>query len=405
MRCDLLVELLNLSSYEISNETTNTSSVDGSLARSLEQFIYTNIVSSVCLFGLVANLLNLLILTRRSLTRSMDRMERSVHYGLISLAVSDLLICLAILPNSFIGTGNFAHERYGFELFYQVYGQAVISTVILASTWLTTTMAASRFLAIRFPLRARQLIGKTFSSASLSTVVVLCVLFNVPRYFREEVRSLRCQTGALVFFPYPGALKRNPFWENIYHWSYFFCGILIPFASMTFSNAYLIVALRRSRFELGSESHVINRMSHSSNRVTLTLVSIVLMYIFLFVPSELLNFFFYDLATKETTDRFNITVAILNLMQTVNFSFNFILYCAIHAHFRLVLYSLVTCKRLRHPHLHHRESLLYNHRRHEHVFDFSYNLTHNHTGHHMHQWSTMETDTCLWMETDGWKFQ
>jgi hypothetical protein len=52
---------------------------------------------TICSFGIVGNLLNLLVLTRKRLQCSMDRMEKSAHVGLVSLAVSDLMFCLFYL--------------------------------------------------------------------------------------------------------------------------------------------------------------------------------------------------------------------------------------------------------------------------------------------------------------------
>ena len=45
---------------------------------------------------------------------------------------------------------------YDFRLLYRLYSNAVINTFIMTSTWLTVTMALSRFVAICHPLRARQ---------------------------------------------------------------------------------------------------------------------------------------------------------------------------------------------------------------------------------------------------------
>jgi hypothetical protein len=52
---------------------------------------------AVCLFGAVGNALNLVVLTRRRLRRSMDGLERSVRLGLVALAVSDAMFCIVYL--------------------------------------------------------------------------------------------------------------------------------------------------------------------------------------------------------------------------------------------------------------------------------------------------------------------
>jgi hypothetical protein len=64
---------------------------------SIDSFVTDILAPSVCIFGAVGNLLNLFILTRRRLRRSMDGLERSVRLGLVALAVSDELFCVAYL--------------------------------------------------------------------------------------------------------------------------------------------------------------------------------------------------------------------------------------------------------------------------------------------------------------------
>jgi len=96
-----------------------------SWAELVEEFIYTKVILIVCVFGIGGNLLNLIILSQRSLVCTMKRMEKSAHYGLIALAVSDLLVCLTALPSVIYGTrktkGGFAHDSFDFRLVHKLY--------------------------------------------------------------------------------------------------------------------------------------------------------------------------------------------------------------------------------------------------------------------------------------------
>lgn len=65
--------------------------------RVAEYLVKRMVEPSICAFGIVGNLLNLIVLTRKRLQCSMDRMEKSAHVGLVALAVSDLLFCLVYL--------------------------------------------------------------------------------------------------------------------------------------------------------------------------------------------------------------------------------------------------------------------------------------------------------------------
>jgi len=353
---------------EYSNKTTLETilSSTGTLSPSevIEEFIYKKLILAVCVFGIVGNLLNFIVLSEKSLTYMMERMEKSAHYGLIALAVSDFFVCLTALPSVIYGTGKknggFAHASFDFRLVHKLYGSGVINTFMLSSTWLTVTMAVSRYIAICHPLKARQIIVKTFTVTSLVTVILVSVLFNVPRFLREEPYSIVNEDtgGHRMYFAFPGPLRRHPAVERVYSWTYFTLGIAVPLCVLVFSNAKLVLALRSSK-NLRAETSLRQPASlqttadseqtgdHSaSRRITLTLIVIIAFFVLLFVPAELLNFFMEHAAVDVFhTDVFNIALAVGNLLQTVDFAVNFILYCIVNRHFRHTIYSLVpsTC--------------------------------------------------------------
>ena len=368
--------LINISILDIdqidtghSNETTSATifSPSEKLTETelIEEFIYKKLILMVCVFGIAGNLLNLIVLSQKSLTYLMERMEKSVHYGLIALAASDFFSCLTALPSAFYGTGKnaggFAHAGFDFRLVFKLYGSGVINTFMLSSTWLTVTMAVSRYIAICHPLRARQIIGKTFTIASLVAVVLGSVLFNVPRFLRKVPRSIMTAytDGRRMYFVFPGPLKRNPGVEpghpgveRAYSWTYFTLGIAMPLCVLIFCNAKLVVALRSSK-KLRSDtscrqaptvSTAVDNDHHgdpSARRITLTLIVIIVFFVLLFVPAELLNFFMeHAVGDVHHTDVFNVAQAVGNLLQAVNFAVNFVLYCIVNKHFRHTMYRL-----------------------------------------------------------------
>ena len=51
------------------------------------------IIPAVCVFGMIGNVLNLTILTRRTHQNSVRKLEKAGNFCLISLAVEDLMFC------------------------------------------------------------------------------------------------------------------------------------------------------------------------------------------------------------------------------------------------------------------------------------------------------------------------
>ena len=309
----------------------------------LEAVIYSKVIVPVCIFGLLGNVINLVVLTRKGLQKTMDRMERSAHTGLIALALSDMFFCVALLPNAWVEWKQFLYSSPHFDLYYKVYGEGLISMFIMASTWLTVAMATSRYLAICHPLRAREIIGMTFARCSIAVVFVFCILFNLPRFWRQYVDSMDCQEGGRVYFTSKGFLQTDPIFGTVYLWVYFSIGIVGPLLVLTYCNAHLVRALRQStamrrQYQTG---HPHNEGTH---RITLTLIIIVIMYIMLVSPAEIINFLQkVVIADASLTHAHNLAVSIVNALQAMNFAFNFVLYCAINVHFRQAVKELFCC--------------------------------------------------------------
>ena len=68
---------------------------------------------------------------------------------------------------------------------------------------------------------------RTFTVACLVAVALGSVLFNVPRFLRDEPLShVGAVTGGqLRYFVYVGPLRRHPGVERAYSWTYFTLGI------------------------------------------------------------------------------------------------------------------------------------------------------------------------------------
>ncbi|ELU09556.1 hypothetical protein CAPTEDRAFT_212570 [Capitella teleta] len=305
------------------------------------------VTSVLCMLGIVGNILNILVLSQKGLLGSMERMERSAHFGLLSLALSDLLFCILLVPRIWIPV---ADEYYAkdFSLFYATYSDGFINIFLLSSTWLTVTMATSRYLAICFPLQARQVIGMTFAKLSIIVVFVICILFNIPKFFTWRIvegHDIYCRN---IYQKKSGPLLNNALFASTYRWSYFVLGILIPLIVLAYCNVNLVRALRRSLRMQKSLRATRTRAVHTTNRITLIFIIIIVLYLLMVLPGELVHFI---RATALESDfghfHFNLAVAVTNTCQAVNFAVNFVLYLTVNIHFRSQFCALVHCTYLR----------------------------------------------------------
>ncbi|ELU14405.1 hypothetical protein CAPTEDRAFT_195476 [Capitella teleta] len=310
----------------------------------IQHILYTRVVVVICFLGLIGNVFNLVILIPKGLHFSMGRIEKFANSGLIALAASDLLFCLTIIPHAFIDMEEQLFTQFTFTLLYKTYNNALINIFIMASTWLTVTLAMGRYLATCHPLRAREVIGMTIAKWCIVLVCIFCVLFNIPRFWTYKIQHIKCDDGSSYYFRYDGYLASNSTFDNAYSWVYFVLGILLPLVLLTFSNTFLIRALRNSR----ATRRLIRAgdTTETSHYITMTLVVIVIMYITLVSPAELINFLRRHVISSDQTEYvYNLAVAIVNTLQAANFSFNFILYCLINVSFRRSFVKLLSCGR------------------------------------------------------------
>ena len=288
----------------------------------------------ICVFGLLGNILILLILTRKRLKMSIDGTEWTVHIGLTALAVSDFMVCLVVLPYGLLNNSPFSFPTRTFHLVYETYGNAFINTFILTSTWLTVTMATSRYLAICHPFKARHLIGITGTKTSIALVFIVSVMFNIPRFLEWRIESVQCFNGNRRFFKIPGYIEANSRANTVYIWVYFTVGIFLPLAALAFCNICLIKALRQS-VKIRRRYRVPVAHADSNYRITSILVTIVVMYIVLVAPAEMLLFIQGRLSkSRHSAPALVLAVEITNLLQMINFSCNFVLYFILNVHFR-----------------------------------------------------------------------
>ena len=194
---------------------------------------------------------------------------------------------------------------------------------------------------------------------SLNTDVIYCpccfsILFNTPRFFKKTIKSIECQEGGHTYYPDNGPVSStvNPTAVMVYMWIYFILGILLPLVILAYCNIFLVRTLKRSMAMRQQLSRSQSDQSSRTNKniVTLTLSIIVVLYIVLVGPAEILTFWKPYIKSKYSFHvivQYSMAVAVCNMLQALNFAMNFVLYCIINVHFRKVMHNIVCCTALK----------------------------------------------------------
>ena len=308
----------------------------------LSRYVYDILIPAVLSFGVLGNVMNLVVFTRRRLRSGMDEIERSATSGLIALALSDLFFCLVGVPAAFL-PHSLTNKAFGAAtLYYQAYKGAFFNLFSFLSTWLTVLVSAERYFAVCHPFHARWFIRVRRTILIHSSALVLAVLVNIPEFMRNSVQKNSCGYNCKCYqLELSAVFASSGAFDEAYKVTWAVFGIFIPLGTLTYCNGRLIVEIYRSRQRVILESD-----RYSTSRITMTLLAVVIFFFFLVVPSMLLNFFEdYVVGMSEKALRdYRIAIILTNLTQAVNFAINFLLYCAICKQFRDTLGNTICRK-------------------------------------------------------------
>ncbi|BFZ19227.1 hypothetical protein BsWGS_22266 [Bradybaena similaris] len=176
--------------------------------------------------------------------------------------------------------------------------------------------------------------ASTVSSTLISTYASTSQSSSVKTNF-VRTRGKTKYTTSMVM------LGNNYIYDITYRILWAFFGNVVPLVLLFYFNVCLcrqIYCSYQLRRHLGRQS----RTRNTSNSLTLTLVAIVVLFFILVAPSEITLLTLHMTSRGMTPTRRNIE-AVLNLMQSINFSVNFILYCIINPYFRKTLKHMVLC--------------------------------------------------------------
>ena len=242
-------------------------------------------------FGIVGNIFNLIVLTRKRFRGRMNLMEKSATLGLFGLAISDLLFCLVGFPYVFIM--RYTETKFGdstatlMMAYYENYYPAILNTFLLISTWIVVYVSVERYIGVCYPFKAREIVSLTRTTLALVIIYVISAAINIPNFMKYSLVKTQCAEDCACYYKELAGLFRGDF-PLFYHILWGIFGTFVPLLILVYCNASISWTILKRRGQEGA--HFNRNTLDSVMRATSILLSIVLMYLVLVCPSMALKF-------------------------------------------------------------------------------------------------------------------
>lgn len=303
--------------------------------------IHAYLAVIVCIFGIFANILNIIVLTRKDMISPTNAI-------LTGLAFADMFVMVSYIPHcihNYIRISQPPEQKfsYGWAVFtlFHAHFTVVCHTI---STWLTVTLAVWRFLAVSFPAASKTWCSMPRAKCAILCTYLNCALFCLPVYLTFTIIQKE-QDGKMLYRVYFSeiAQSNNQALEKINFWIFSVLTKLIPCIALTGLSLGLIKVLyEANKRKQRLKNRIENDRTH--DRTTRMLLAILLLFLITEFPSGIVALL-SGILGKPFFDNVYLNLGeFVDFLALVNSAINFILYCSMSRQFRDTFANLFTPK-------------------------------------------------------------
>ncbi|XP_025082834.1 sex peptide receptor-like [Pomacea canaliculata] len=297
----------------------------------------------ICALGIVANCLNIVVLTRKN-------MVSPTNVLLTGLAISDGLTMAAYFPYAilnyhiYLRDSPLANAKY--IMFFAIFSVIVHSI----SIWLTVSLAVFRYIFIRYPRRGAKLCSIQRANITIAVVCVIVTAVCIPNsvsYYLVENRMEGSNTslwGIDVRGDAPGYI----FLQSFNLWIQAILVKLLPCFLLAILSILLIKQMkdaerrRKKLLNKNGKTDDESKRHRKTNRTTRMLVAVVVLFFVTETPQGVLQLL------GGVVDGFfhHVYVPLGDMMDTlalINNGINFVLYCTMSKQFRDTFIRIFLC--------------------------------------------------------------
>ncbi|XP_027235306.1 probable G-protein coupled receptor B0563.6 [Penaeus vannamei] len=304
---------------------------------SLYYWVYQVSFPILVFIGVLANVLNLVVLTR-------PRMRNKTYRWMRALAMADMALCLLTIPVC-LSNGGHGATAYSTALYYSLFGWSVSIGAQIFSYYLMVWFAYDRFLAVCRHAEYRDSQRReVFNRRVAGTLAGVAALY-LPTVLVGRV----CQEASGGWLPIDGySEQRIHGWYRVYSWVREVISRLVPAVLITVCNIKITLKLRQLRSVRESFiSGISPARREKERRLVFLLFWVTALFYVYNTPVTVFYVVFLDqnILDSHRIDHADYWVlvfgALSNLLQMLGNVSNFVLYFLVNPDFHRTLQALL----------------------------------------------------------------
>ncbi|XP_052761920.1 FMRFamide receptor-like [Mya arenaria] len=331
----IAAEILDYSDHNLSHRENYTLGIQQSVSFSLyitRLIVQSYLVPIVVTSGIIGNIFNIIVLIN-------PKMRTSTNVYLMSLAMCDSLYLLFCLTLAFLHCSNTDLSK---EAFMYIPNAKVLSDLFSnTAVWLTVCFTLERFIAVRLPIR-----GKAWCTVSKAKVAILVTFVfsagnTLPEFFETKIVQI-AGNGSAHYQCESTEFAETYSYHIGYYWWFVAIFTFAPLVLLAMFNSLLIKSVWQAnrKRQLLSQTRITgeaNKANKEQQRVTLMLISVVLIFLVCQAPQAILLIYWSYVQANNLPyqgDMVKIAGNVCNLLVQINASVNFFLYSYFSSKFR-----------------------------------------------------------------------
>lgn len=303
----------------------------------------------ICMIGLIGNIISICIW--RKIMKSKRTGNTATTIYLITLGIVDSGLLVFFLITDTIPANHPALKKtFSYSAFFSYFGYPIFFFFIFASIWVMIGVTVTRFIMVRYPLKAKDWCSPRRAYFGIGATLVCGFIINVPHFF-----SYRPAEVALGKFE----LQMSKFGESesaqMYEfWVHCMFLVLVPWATIAILNACIIYSMltRTKYMQSLDKTGTAKPERHKQDKQMTRMLLIVTFTFLILLALQCITqcFFMLGLGKKIVSwdqDAVNIAFAFAKMGVVINSAINCFLYCFTGSTFRAELVKMFSVSRAR----------------------------------------------------------